>query len=79
MKLSKLVDKIEKLVHKHEESGQVKPKKLDKLQQLLTEKKSRYQAKLDATDDPDKRQKLETRLRVVDAQLEKSKHLSVVE
>lgn len=79
MKLSKLVDKIEKLVRKHEESGQFKPEKLDKLQQLLTEKKSRYQAKLDATDDPDKRLKLETRLRVVDAQLEKSKHLSVVE
>ena len=45
MKLSKLVDKVEKLIRKHEKSGHVKPEKLDKLQQLLTEKKSRYQAK----------------------------------
>lgn len=79
MKFSKLVDKVEKLVQKHKESGQVKPEKLDKLRQLLTEKKTRYQAKLDVTNDPDKRQKLETRLRVVNAQLEKSKHLSGAE
>jgi len=46
---------------------------------LLSEKKSRYEAKLDATDDPDKRHKIETRLRVVNAQLEKSKHLPVIE
>lgn len=79
MKFSELVDQFEKLVHKHEKGSSIKPKKLNKLQQLLEEKKSRYQAKLNATDDPDKRQKLERRLRVVNAQLEKSKHLPVVE
>lgn len=79
MKFSELVDKFEKLVNKTEKGGLIKPGKLNKLQQLLAEKKSRYQAKLDATDDPDKRQKLERRLRVVDAQLEKSKHLPVIE
>ena len=79
MKFSELVGKFDKLVHKHEKGKPVKPGKLNKLQQLLDEKKSRYQAKLDATDDPDKRKKLERRLRVVSAQLEKSKHLPVVE
>jgi hypothetical protein len=79
MKFSNLVNKFEKLVQKHETGIQIKPEKLSKLQQLLTEKKSRYQAKLDETDDPDKRHKLERRLRVVDAQLEKSKHLSTAE
>ena len=79
MKFSQLVGKFEKLVQKHEKGSRIKPEKLNKLQQLLDEKKSRYQAKLDATDDPGKRKKLETRLRVVNAQLEKSKHLPIVE
>jgi hypothetical protein len=79
MKFSELVDKFDNLVHKHEKGKRIKPEKLNKLQQLLNEKKSRYQAKLNATDDPEKRQKLERRLRVVNAQLEKSKHLPVVE
>lgn len=79
MKFSELVDKFDNLVHKHEKGKRIKPEKLNKLQQLLNEKKSRYQAKLNTTDDPDKRQKLERRLRVVNAQLEKSKHLPVVE
>jgi len=79
MKFSELADKFEKLVNKTEQGKRIKPGKLNKLQQLLGDKKSRYQAKLDATNDPDKRRKLETRLRVVDAQLEKSKHLPVVE
>ena len=78
MKFSELADKFEKLVHKHEKGKPIKPGKLNKLQQLLVEKKSRYQAKLDATDDPNKREKLERRLRVVNAQLEKSKQLPVV-
>ena len=79
MKFSELVEKAERLVGKHEQGRQIKPKKLDKLQQLLSDKKSRYEAKLAETDDPGKRQKLETRLRVVSAQLEKSKHLPVAE
>ena len=75
MKFSELVEKAEKLVGKHEKGRRIKPKKLNKLQQLLNDKKSRYEAKLAKTDDPGKRRKLETRLRVVTAQLEKSKHL----
>jgi len=79
MKFSELVDKAEKLVGKHEQGKRVKPKKLDKLQQLLSDKKSRYEAKLAETDDPGKRNKLETRLRVVSAQLEKSQQLQVAD
>jgi len=75
MKFSELVEKAEKLVGKHEQGKRIKPKKLGKLQQLLSDKKSRYEAKLAETDDPGKRKKLETRLRVVSAQLEKSKQL----
>ena len=76
MKFSELVDKFDELVRKHEKGKPVKPKKVSKLQQLLEEKQSGYQAKLEDTEDPGKRKKLETRLRVVTAQLEKSRRLS---
>lgn len=79
MKFSELVDKAEKFVGKHEKGKRIKPKKLDRLQQLLSDKKSRYEAKLAETDDPGKRHKLETRLRVVSAQLEKSQKLQATD
>jgi len=79
MKFSELVEKAEKLVGKHEKGKRIKPRKLDKLQQLLSDKKSRYEAKLANTDDPGKRQTLETRLRVVSAQLEKSQQLQATD
>lgn len=78
MKFSKLVEKYKNLVANYEQGKHVTPEKLEKLeklQQLLAEKKSRYEAKLEATQDPEKRTRLETRLKVVNAQLEKSKHL----
>lgn len=75
MKFSKLVEKSDKLVKKHEKGIPVKPQKVSKLQQLLEEKKADYQARVENTEDPGKRKKLETRLRVVSAQLEKSKRL----
>ena len=79
MKFSRLVGKFEKLVGKHEKGSPIKPQKLSKLQQLLDDKKSRYQAKLETTQDPEKRRKLETRLKVVNAQLEKSKQLPIAD
>ena len=79
MKFSEVVEKAEKLVGKHEKGKRIKPRKLDKLQQLLNDKKSRYEAKLAGTDDPGKRQKLETRIRVVSAQLEKSRQLQATD
>ena len=75
MKFTKLVNKFEKLLHKHEQGASIEAEKLTKLQQLLSDKRDRYQASLDATGDEGKRKKLETRLRVVNAQLEKAKKL----
>ncbi len=76
MKFSKLIGKAEKVVKKHEKGHPVKPAKLNELQKLLGGKVSRYQAKLADTADAQKRKKLETRLKVVKAQLKKSKRLS---
>ena len=75
MKFTKLVDKFKKIVDSHEQGKQIESEKLEKLQQLLTDKKSRYEEKLETTTDPEKRTRLETRMKVVNAQLEKSKHL----
>ena len=75
MKFKKLVDKFESLVNKVEQGSNIKSEKLAKLQQLLDAEKSRYEAKLEVTQDPEKRRKLETRLKVVTAQLDKSKKL----
>ena len=75
MKFSRLTDKFESLVNKLDQGNSINPEKLEKLQQLLEAKIARYETKLAATEDPEKRKKLETRLRVVTAQLEKSKKL----
>jgi len=76
MKFKSLVDKFEKLANRHEKGGNIKPRKLEKLQQLLGDKRRGYQSRLELLEDPEKRKKLETRLRVVEAQLEKMNHLS---
>jgi hypothetical protein len=76
MKFSRLVNKFERFVNKQALGKSIKPEKLDKLRQLLVDKKSRYETKLEATQDTGKRKKLETKLKVVDAQIEKSKKLS---
>jgi len=75
MKFTKLVGKFENLVSYQERNKQIKSGKLLKLQQLLAQKKSRYKKKLESVQDPDKRKKLEVRLKVVNAQLAKSKKL----
>ena len=76
MKFKSLVDKFEKLANRHEQGDKIKPRKLANLQQLLGDKKLGYQSRLELLEDPEKRKKLETRLRVVEAQLEKMNHLS---
>ncbi len=75
MKFSTLIGKAEKVVDSYKQGHPVKSAKLSKLQGLLSEKISRYQAKLEKMDDPKKRKKLQTRLKVVKAQLKKSKKL----
>ncbi len=76
MKFSKLVDKFEKLLNRREQGKQFKPEKLQKLQNLLDDKKSRYEAKLATLEDPEKYKELETRLKVVKMQLDKLGNLS---
>jgi hypothetical protein len=76
MKFTRLVDEFEKLVNKHERGRKIKSRKLAQLQQLLDDKRLGYQARLEGLKDPGKRKKLETRLRVVEAQLEKTRQLS---
>ncbi len=75
MKFKRLIDKFESLIDRADQGSKIKPEKLAKLQQLLEAKKSAYQSKLEATRDPDKYRKLETRLQVVKAQLKKSRNL----
>jgi hypothetical protein len=76
MKFTRLVDEFEKLVNKHERGRKIKSRKLAQLQQLLDDKRLGYQTRLEGLKDPGKRKKLETRLRVVEAQLEKTRQLS---
>ncbi len=76
MKYTRLVDEVEKLTSKHELGSRIEPEKLGELQQLLTDKKSRYEDKLAETTDPEKHKKLITRLKVVAAQIEKAKQIS---
>jgi hypothetical protein len=75
MKFSRLISKFEEFTSKWEQGSSVDPEKLEKLQQLLSDKISRYEAKLANNQNPGKQSKLETRLKVVQAQLEKSKNL----
>ncbi|MCP3688332.1 MAG: hypothetical protein GY784_07955 [Gammaproteobacteria bacterium] len=76
MKYTRLVDEVEKLASKHEQGSSIEPEKLGALQQLLTDKKSRYEDKLALTTDTEKHKKLVARLKVVTAQIEKAKQIS---
>jgi hypothetical protein len=76
MKFSKLVDKAEDIVARHKKGHPVVCKQMDKLEGLLSDKILRYEAKLKETDDSQKREKLQARLKVVNAQLRKSEKLS---
>jgi hypothetical protein len=76
MKFSKLVGKAEDIVDRHKKGHPVVCAQMDKLERLLSDKKLRYEKKLGETDDSQKRGKLQARLKVVNAQLRKSKKLS---
>jgi hypothetical protein len=72
MKFKKLNAKLDKLAGKVDKGKPVDQKKLEKLRQVLIEKKHRYAAKLESEDNPDKRQSIETKLNVVNAQIDKA-------
>ena len=76
MKFSKLVGKAEDIVDRHKKGRPVVCKQMNKLERLLSDKILRYEKKLKETDDSQKCKKLQTRLKVVNAQLRKSKKLS---
>ena len=76
MKYKTLVGKSEQLADKHSQGQSIKPGKLGKLQQALIDKAAGYETKLDTLTDPEKRQKLESRLNVVRAQIEKLTQLT---
>jgi len=75
VKFKRLIEKIEQFVSYSEQDKHIDSEELLKLQQLLTEKKLRYEARLANNQDPEKQSKLQAQLKVVDAQLEKSKNL----
>ena len=75
MKFRKLDSAAENLVRKTAIGKKIKPEKVKKLQQLLGEKKSAYEEKLKTSMEPGKREKLETRLKVVEAHIEKANQL----
>ena len=76
MKFSRLIEKAEEFGDKVQQGRQVEPEKLTELQGLLGDKIARYEARLQEDMTEQKRDKLETRLKVVRAQLQKSKQLN---
>ena len=77
MKFSRLIEKAEQFGDKVQQGRRLKPKKLTELQRLLGDKIARYEARLKEDMTKQKRSKLETRLKVVMAQLKKAKQLQV--
>lgn len=76
MKYSRLIDKVEKFAEKEKQGKRGKPKKLSRLQELLVDKIAHYEARLEDKDLSKRNRKIrETRLKVVKAQLKKSKTL----
>ena len=65
--------KFSRLIEEARQGHQLKPKKLTELQRLLGDKIARYEARLKEDMTKQKRSKLKTRLKVVRAQLKKSK------
>ena len=75
MKFSRLIEKAEKFAARVKQGRQIKPEKLAELQSILDDKIARYEARLEDDMTEQKRSKLETRLKVVRAQLQKSQQL----
>jgi hypothetical protein len=76
MKFSRLIGKAEKIADKAQQGKRIKSKKLAELQALLVDKIARYEARLEEEQSEQNREKLKTRLKVVRAQLQKSKALA---
>ncbi len=76
MKFSRLIDKVEKFAEKEKKGKSGAPKKLSRLQELLVGKIAHYEARLEEKDLSKRNREIrKTRLKVVKAQLKKSKDL----
>ena len=75
MKFKKLDTRATKLARKRARGKTIKSSDLDTLIQLLLDKKQRYENKLTETSDPDKKKKLELRLKIVNAHIDKAREL----
>jgi len=75
MKFTKLNTKIHKLLKKKEAGKAIKQVKLQELLKLLDEKKLHYEKRLETDLSEEKRASIETKLKVVCAQIEKSRQL----
>lgn len=73
MKFTKLNEKYDNLARKKAKGKSINSEKLAQLQQLLIDKKTRYEEKMKSSEDADKKYTLETRLKVINAQIEKSR------
>ncbi len=75
MKFSKLSTKFSKLLKKKEKGKKIKPDKLLKLQELLNQKKSKFEKRLNEDLSAEQRTSLESKLKVVSAQIAKTQAL----
>ncbi len=75
MKFTRLSKKYNQLLKKKESGKNIKPAKVEKLLENLTEKKVRYEKKLESELPQKKRKSLKTRLKVINAQINKAKKL----
>ena len=75
MKFTDLSTKFNKLIKKQKKGAKIKPKKVNKLIDHLTSKKLKYEKKLKTDLSKKKRTSFETKLKVVNAQIAKSKKL----
>lgn len=75
MKFTKISTKFNKLLKKKKRGKKINKDKLRKLQELLVAKKSKFEERLKGELTDEKRSSLESKLRVVNAQIAKSETL----
>lgn len=75
MKFTKISTKFNKLLKKKKRGKKINKDKLLKLQELLNAKKSKFEERLKGELTDEKRSSLESKLRVVNAQIAKSQTL----
>lgn len=75
MKFTRLSEKFQHLLIKSKRGKRIKAEKVEKLLSSLNEKKVRYEHKLKTNLTEHKRKKFNSRLKVVKAQIEKTKKL----